>query len=352
LGFNGSHITKILKYKKANLPIRRLVEKEYVKKLKDLVDDYKKYHNAQPTSLFLNEPGIYALLIRSKKSTARKFYKWTIEEVLPSIRVKGYYELEKKQKIKVSKLNKKIKILENDNKVKEENVNNLNQRIKILENNQSKKPISKGKYIYIIKLADGKPISMDTTEIYKMGKTIKFNSRMGTINTSHKDDVLILYRVEVDDITAVENCLKGMLSKQLYRSNREHYIITLNEAIKMIKKCIKLTQSKLISQDKFYKKHIAKISRLKKDIFEQKIDFMLEDDNDDNNNNNNNNDNNNNNNNNDDNDNDNNNDNNNNNDKSKDNIQEQKGGYIVNNYNDILKLYKLHKKIFKIFDYI
>ena len=43
-----------------------------------------------------------------------------------------------------------------------------------------------------------------------------------------------------------------MLSKKVYRSYKEYYEITLNEAIKTVKRCIKLSGSTLISEDKFY----------------------------------------------------------------------------------------------------
>ena len=153
--FNASHIAKILKYIRPRNAIRQLVDNEYINFFKNLVDDYKSYDNAQPYSLFINESGIYALLLRSKKKEAKKFYKWTIEEVLPSIRIKGYYELEKKHKIAIDELNNQL----------EESI----QRIKILENNQATKHITKGKYIYIIKSADNKKITMDLTDIYKLG---------------------------------------------------------------------------------------------------------------------------------------------------------------------------------------
>jgi hypothetical protein len=134
---------------------------------------------------------------------------------------------------------------------------------------------------------------------------------MNTINTSIKDNVIILYRAMIDDISAVENCLKGMLSKKVYRSNKEHYIITLKEAIKMIKLCIKLTKSKLISEDKFYKNYINKISRSKSNIADKQINFIFDNENINN---------------------------------------EQIGGNISNTYDDILELYKLNKMIFNIFD--
>jgi hypothetical protein len=64
---------------------------------------------------------------------------------------------------------------------------------------------------------------------------------MSTYNTSVKDDVIVLYRTSVNDISAVENCLKGLLSKKVYRSYKEYYEVTLDEAIKTINKCIKLS---------------------------------------------------------------------------------------------------------------
>ena len=61
-----------------------------------------------------------------------------------------------------------------------------------------------------------------------------------------------------------------------FRSNKEHYIITLYNAIKIIKLCIKLTKSKLISEDKCYKKFINKSSRLKNNIYKSNINFIFD----------------------------------------------------------------------------
>ena len=311
--FNAYHIASILKYYRPREIIRKLVDNEYIRYLKDLVDDYKIYPNAQPLSLFINEPGIYAFLLRSKKKEASKFYKWVIEDVLPSIRNKGYYELEEKHKEKVIQLNEKIIKITNE-------LDEANNRIKILENNQATKHITKGRYIYIIKSADNKKITMHLVELYKIGKTIKFNPRINTMNTSTPDNVIILYRAKIDDISAVENCLKGMLSKQVYRSNREYYQISLKDAIKMIKLCVKLTKSKLISEDKLYKNYIKKEStvntaRSKTNILNQKINIIF--------------------------------------DKEFDNTEQLGGSHIYTDiYDNINILYKLNKTIFKIFDII
>ena len=44
----------------------------------------------------INESGLYALVLRSRKPEARKFAKWVTGEVLPSIRKTGGYQVEQK----------------------------------------------------------------------------------------------------------------------------------------------------------------------------------------------------------------------------------------------------------------
>ena len=141
--FNIIQICNILKYKNPKNIIYKLVEKEYIKKLKNILDNYKIYLNAQPESIYINEYGLYALLLRSGKKQAKRFYKWVIEDVLPSIRNKGFYELELENKKKIDEFNKQIEYYNNLLEKKE-------LRIKILENNQSSKHINNnGNYIII-----------------------------------------------------------------------------------------------------------------------------------------------------------------------------------------------------------
>ncbi len=141
-------------------------------------------------------------------------------------------------------------LVEQKNKeLKKEKIKNLS-----LENNQSNKHIcTKGKYIYIVKSLLEDYINEDKPDTLKIGKTRKYKIRMSTYNTGTKDNSIVLYRAKVNDISAVENCLKSLLSKKVYRSYREYYKVTLNEGIKTIKKCIKLSGSTLLSEDKYYK---------------------------------------------------------------------------------------------------
>lgn len=254
--FNGQQTCFILDYKDPKDAIKKLVHKKHVKYLKDIMDDYKLYPNAQPYSMYLHEAGMYTLMIRSKKPNAEKFLFWITEDVIPSIRKNGYY----KANIDIiNQFNKLKHISEQQRKdLKEKDL-----KILTLENNQKNKHIcSKGKYIYILKSKLNDYINEDTPDILKIGKTTKYKIRINTYNTGQKDNTIILYRAKTNDLSAVENCLKGLLSKQVYRSRKEYYNITLKNAIKTIKKCIKLTGSELLSEDKFYHKY--KLSKTEK----------------------------------------------------------------------------------------
>ena len=229
--FNAYDICIILGYIDPPNIIKKLVNKKYRKYLKDIFENYKLYPNAQPNSIYLEEAGLYTLLIRSRKKEAQEFFDWIIEKVIPSIRETGMYVADKKTKQQFDELNKIIQ--QKDAELKEKTL-----RILSLENNQSTKHIcSKGKYIYVLKSSLDDYIDEDKPDILKLGKTTKYKIRLGTYNTSQKDNTIILYRAKTNDISAVENCLKGLLSKKVYRSYREYYNITLREAIKTIKKC-------------------------------------------------------------------------------------------------------------------
>ncbi|RQY08787.1 BRO-N domain-containing protein [Burkholderia stagnalis] len=50
--------------------------------------------------LLVNESGLYALILSSKKSEARAFRKWVTSEVLPSIRKHGMYMTQEVARLK------------------------------------------------------------------------------------------------------------------------------------------------------------------------------------------------------------------------------------------------------------
>lgn len=62
------------------------------KAIGDHLDDDERYNESLERGgslLLINESGLYALVLRSRKPQARKFAKWVTSEVLPSIRTTG-----------------------------------------------------------------------------------------------------------------------------------------------------------------------------------------------------------------------------------------------------------------------
>jgi prophage antirepressor-like protein len=94
--FKGGDVASILGYKDKDQAIRKNVEMEDKIKLKDLMtrlgDAILNYH---PHTIFINESGLYSLMLASKLDTAKKFKRWVTKEVLPSIRETGSYTVKK-----------------------------------------------------------------------------------------------------------------------------------------------------------------------------------------------------------------------------------------------------------------
>lgn len=55
------------------------------------------------TAIFITEPQLYYILMRSKAKKARPFRQWVVNEVLPAIRKKGYYSTQQGLKHKIEK---------------------------------------------------------------------------------------------------------------------------------------------------------------------------------------------------------------------------------------------------------
>ena len=103
--FKGKDIAEILGYKDTDKSIRIHIDE----------DDKNLYMNLNlgpavlaglnntnlNNTIYINESGLYSLILSSKLPSARQFKKWITSDVLPSIRKDGEYKL--KQELKLSK---------------------------------------------------------------------------------------------------------------------------------------------------------------------------------------------------------------------------------------------------------
>ena len=63
-------------------------------------------------ALFINESGLYKIIMKSNKPEAEPFKDWVYEEVLPCIRKHGFYS---KEQVRLDKILKMANIVENEN---------------------------------------------------------------------------------------------------------------------------------------------------------------------------------------------------------------------------------------------
>ena len=62
--------------------------------------------------LFINESGLYSLILASKKPKAREFKHWVTSKVLPSIRKKGYYDIKSNKLVIESEFDLHCKVVD------------------------------------------------------------------------------------------------------------------------------------------------------------------------------------------------------------------------------------------------
>ena len=92
--FKGKEVATCLGYGDAPQPLRKNVDEEdkmTYEKLTEGVVCETPPSNQQPHEVYINESGLYCLILRSSKPQAKSFKHWVTSEVLPSIRKHGSY---------------------------------------------------------------------------------------------------------------------------------------------------------------------------------------------------------------------------------------------------------------------
>ncbi|WP_337892711.1 BRO-N domain-containing protein, partial [Mesomycoplasma ovipneumoniae] len=151
--------------------LQKLVSSEYKKQLSEINDISVGMQNtSQPKidyhagkAVYLSEPGVYEFIFASKTEFAKSVKRWVFEEVLPSIRKNGTYQLNKQLQEKEQQLVEQMKALQ----IAESKNLQLTTRIKESEQ------IKPDGWIYI---ATTKQYSQNNQ--YKLGKTKTLNPRM------------------------------------------------------------------------------------------------------------------------------------------------------------------------------
>ena len=93
--FRGKDIAKALGYSIPRKAIREHVDPEDKLSLECLTNGgltRTPLKNEQKSDIFVNESGLYSLILQSKLESAKVFKRWVTKDVLPSIRKTGRYD--------------------------------------------------------------------------------------------------------------------------------------------------------------------------------------------------------------------------------------------------------------------
>lgn len=228
---------------------------------------YIKYDNKikeHPHSLYVNEAGLYKLILRSRLYAAEKFTNWVTYDVLPSIRKFGYYKLSEEYKETVKTLNTKIKRLSTMKK-------NADNEIAILKQNLKKEKFPKGGLVYAIDFSTNKK------EIYRVGMTSNMNKRKEVINSHTLNKLPVAHYIEIKCPRALESCIRALLYPFRYRDKADFFVCSLKRVKYAFTSCIS-GNKKIISCEsnpKDKNQYGGSITLIDTDIITNEIDNII-----------------------------------------------------------------------------
>src|SRR5580704_10306739 len=253
--FKADDVCKALGYAQTHRALINHVKCQYKSSLNDIIDgchdtghpSFRRDREGQQP--YISEPGVYALIFGSKLPTADAFRTWVFEDVLPSIRKDGHYELT--QSLEASKaqlalkdkseqeLKTKLQTAEKERekacaKLRSETQRYRNHIKKALEFNQATKKVEPLEYVYVA-----------TTDRYqdhhkfKIGGTATFESLKSRLNQynsgeSDSDSHYYVYTRKTVNYKAIEHTVQGLLSGFRENQSKELYIIHYDWLIKCL----------------------------------------------------------------------------------------------------------------------
>jgi prophage antirepressor-like protein len=224
LWFNANDVAIALGYEKPKHAIQNKIDNKDKIQLRDINHNYN--INKHPQTVYLNETGLYTLVLKSNMPNAKKFTTWITNDVLPSIRKYGYYKMKNR--------------FENDKTGLLQQINYLQKQTKTMEANLKKDKYPNGALVYIMDYSD------DDTKlpgIYRLGMSKNLKFRKQVYDTHTLNNKKVIYHELVHDPIRLEYCLRSMLYKYRYRDNKDFYVCSLAVIKRAFKKCLESLKS-------------------------------------------------------------------------------------------------------------
>lgn len=227
LWFCGLDTADALEYKHPKQTIQKHVDLKNKTKLENINTDIKL--DRHPHTIFIDEAGLYKLIMTSKQKKAEQFKDWVTSDVLPSIREFGYYKIKKKYEDENVNLLKKINFLQKQNDE--------------LRNDLKFDKYPDGALVYVLDYTDvyknDNLSEEEQEEIYRVGETDDMNERIKIYDTHTFHKKKVVYTKEMKNPRQLEMCVLSMLYDYRYKNKKDFFICKLGVILKAFKKCEK-----------------------------------------------------------------------------------------------------------------
>lgn len=242
--FCGRDVCEILGYSNIQKALYENTKNKYKKDLKTLYELHPPhgfnalgsmlikitYHNGK--NVYINEPGLYSLIIQSKASFAEAFQDLVYEVILPSIRKYGSYHIEQQLVIKNEQLNESMEQLALE-KIKVEQATKAKDKAEL-------KSLRIKKFMNNIKIKELKLewIYIATTDqyakerLFKIGSTERLMSRIAPYNTGRpkEDDYYYVWAMKCYSCKDLDQHIQKLLATFKYdKSNDNKPSTSLNK---------------------------------------------------------------------------------------------------------------------------
>jgi len=232
--FKGKDIGKILEYSNIHKYIQH-VDDDDRKQLKEIgVPNLGTLSHNEKNTIYINESGLYSLILSSKKEEAKKFKKWVTSEVLPSIRKHGEYKLKKELESVTNNFQEQLSLKDEQLSLKDQQLSLKEEEVKqqIILNNKKDLELEESKklnedykeYCNRIRHLEKKDVIYILTNdvdiknnIFKLGKTrINYlKKRLSSYNTGASSPYYYVYYKEVFNGEQIEKRFNDLM----YRYN-------------------------------------------------------------------------------------------------------------------------------------
>jgi len=260
--FCGKDVCAILEYSNVKDALQKHVKPKYKKDLKTIVEELgcaahsnsitaissiePSYHAGK--AIYINEPGLYALIMKSRTSFAETFQDFVYEQILPSIRKRGRFQLEQTIALKDDKidelsalvkqmdirskemmnelLQKNDELLKNTNVLKDQNNELLDQNNELLDqNNELLNQNSE-----LLDTADQQTLQLQTVQ-HKLGVAVKDRAPLPRQKNKQERFVLIKRAQKRNGLTPEHIYYtiraQDLRAKQSLRTQETMYIVEI-----------------------------------------------------------------------------------------------------------------------------